>query len=281
MIEANRYKLGIFVTCATMLIVAVFFFLGIAEIFEKKIRFTTIFNESVQGLETGAPVKLKGVTVGRVTDMKVNLKGKHVRVDMEAIVSAIDPGDGQTRYDKEILAGKIEDEVLKGLRCRLDLSGITGMKYVELDYFPPSRPILAEKPPEGVIYIPSTPSLLSGISSSLSETMARLASINYEEISSELVAALKSINRLVDDPKLRAIMQKLEKISANLEQTTLNINKTLDEAALKEIASKLKTNLDSINSLAKTIKKEVEFSDQKCEKCGKREKRVHGNNRQP
>ncbi len=258
MIEANRFKLGLFIVSSAVLAFAILLSLGIADIFERKIVITTIFTESVQGLEHGAPLKLKGVTIGRVTGMTVNLNKKHVRVDMEAVLSAVAPDGGRGKYDAEKFGEHIENEIIKGLRCRLDLTGITGMKYVELNYFTPANPVLAIRPPDDVLYIPSTPSLLSGISSSLSETMARIASINYEEISSRLVETLRSINRLFDDPKIQSTIDKLELISSNLETTTANLNKTLDEAEMKDVVSKLKSNLESINALSEGIRKEVE-----------------------
>ncbi len=258
MIEANRSKLGFFILSAVLIGFGILLSLGIADIFEQKVAISTIFTESVQGLEQGAPLKLKGVTIGRVTKLTVNLNKKHVRVDMEAILSAISPDTRGGKYDSVKFQEHIEKEVVKGLRCRLDLTGITGMKYVELNYFPSSSPILAIKPPENILYIPSTPSLLSGISSSLSETMARLASINYEEISMRLVETLRSINRLFDDPKIQSMVDKLERISSNLEMTTGNINKTLDEAEMKDVLGKLKNNLESINSLSESIRREVE-----------------------
>jgi ABC-type transporter Mla subunit MlaD len=259
MIEANRYKLGIFITCGVVFFIGLFFLLGLfSKLFDKTLDVTTIFTESVQGLEVGAPVKLKGVTVGRVDRMRVRLRDNHVRVDMKITESGIFPITENAQSSAAFSSESINKEVAKGLRCRLELSGITGMKYVELNYFPPSAPIVAIKPPGEVIYIPSTPSLLSGISASLSETMARIASINYEKISSELTTTLISINKLFEDPKIQSTLQNLERVSSNLETTTVTISKTLNETAIKEVMAKVQTNLDSINSLSETIKKEIE-----------------------
>ncbi|HOK04108.1 MAG TPA: MlaD family protein [Victivallales bacterium] len=258
MIEANRFKLGLFIISAFIIAFAILLALGMSDLFEKKIVITTIFNESVQGLEQGAPLKLKGVTIGKVKKMTVNLDKKYVRVDMEAILSSVSPDFEGGKYDPKKFQSYIEGEIIKGLRCRLELSGITGMKYVELNYHPPSNPILAISPPEGVLYIPSTPSFLSGISSSFSETMARLASIDYEEISKRLLQTLSSINKLVDNPKIQATIEKIEKTTRNLEKTTDNLNKTLDEAEMKDVVSKLKSNLESLNTLSNSIQKEIE-----------------------
>ena len=65
MIEANKYKLGIFVLTGIGLLIAGLFLLGLAETFKPKINFITYFDESVQGLEVGAAVKFRGVTIGK------------------------------------------------------------------------------------------------------------------------------------------------------------------------------------------------------------------------
>lgn len=258
MIEANRFKLGLFVISSILIAFAFLIALGVSDLFVKRTEITTIFSESVQGLELGAPLKLKGVSIGKVKKMTVNLNKKYVRVDMEAVLSAVAPDFEGGKYDHEKFKQHIENEIIRGLRCRLELSGITGMKYVELNYFPSSTPILATTPPDDVIYVPSTPSLLSGISSSLSETMARIASIDYEEISKRLLQTLASVNKVIEDPKIEATINKIEKISANIEKTTDNLNKTLDETEMKDVVVKLKNNLETLNNLSLSIQKEIE-----------------------
>ena len=138
-----------------VLLVLVLFLLGIATVFKPKVEFVTLFDESVQGLETGAPVKFRGVTIGKVSSVTVRPSDNLVRVDMEAELSAIDVGKGGASIitRKAEFFYKMEKEVEKGLRCRLDLMGITGLKYVEINYYDPLKnPITDAVPPKNVRY---------------------------------------------------------------------------------------------------------------------------------
>lgn len=262
MIEANKYKLGLFVISGISLLILVLFLLGIADAFKPTVEFVTLFDESVQGLEIGAPIKFRGVTIGKVSNITVRPSDNLVRVDMEAELSAIDVG-GQEKLSvitrKAEFFYKMEKEVEKGLRCRLDLAGITGMKYVEMNYFDPVKcPMPDVIPPKGVRYIPATPSFLRGLSSNITTALARVANINFDEISTELVSSLKSINAVFKDPKVNGLIQKMDTITTQLEITSVNINKVMTESNLKEISDEVKKSLNSINELSKNLQKQVE-----------------------
>jgi paraquat-inducible protein B len=261
MIEANKYKLGLFVLSGIILLVLVLFLLGIATVFKPKVEFVTLFDESVQGLESGAHVKFRGVTIGKVSSVTVRPSDNLVRVDMQAELSAIDVGKGKSSIitRKAEFFYKMEKEVEKGLRCRLDLSGITGLKYVEINYHDPlTNPVPDFIPPKGVRYIPSTPSFLRGLSVNLTTTLARIANINFEDISAELLGSLKSINSFVNDPRINTLAQKIDNITSQLDSTTANINRVMTESNIREISDGVKKSLTSINDLSKSFQKQIE-----------------------
>jgi phospholipid/cholesterol/gamma-HCH transport system substrate-binding protein len=64
--KANEFKIGIFVVSALGIGFVAVVALGAGQVFRQKILFETYLNESVQGLEVGAPVKYRGVQVGNV-----------------------------------------------------------------------------------------------------------------------------------------------------------------------------------------------------------------------
>ena len=61
MIEANKFRLGLFVIIGSVLFFIVLFVFGLSDIFVRKGKFVSLFNESVQGVAVGSPVKYKGV----------------------------------------------------------------------------------------------------------------------------------------------------------------------------------------------------------------------------
>lgn len=265
MIEANRYKLGIFVIAAITLMVVILFMLGIAEVFKPKFHFVTLFDESVQGLETGASVKFRGVILGKVTRVALREEDNYIRVDMEALLSNIEPASTTNGYFNifAMNANKfkklLKQEIRKGLRCRLELQGITGMKYVELDYYKDEKELIQPTGlPKDIFYVPSTPSLLSSLRTSLEDSLVKIATIDFKEISNELVSTLKSVNSLLNDPRINTLIDKMENISGHLEITAKRISDSLTEDTLKQITDELKQGLGSIDDLAKSVKKQLE-----------------------
>ena len=68
--EDKRYvRLGVFVVVTLSLLAAVLFLLGGRKLFQPTFTFETYFNQSVAGLELGAPVRFRGVPLGQVTEI--------------------------------------------------------------------------------------------------------------------------------------------------------------------------------------------------------------------
>ena len=285
MIEANKYKLGIFVLTGIGLLIIALFMLGLSEALQPKINFITYFDESVQGLDIGSPVKFRGVTIGKVTRIAIRPKDNFIRVDMQAMPSSIQPSE---RGNKPVDFFKnLQFEVMKGLRCRLELKGITGMKYVEMDYLEskkikhlPFDPFMCPVnlstegtakdkhlplvPPKGTLYIPSTPSLISGLRTSLSVALTRIASIDFKKMSTELSSSLAEAKSLLGDPKIDSMIAKIDGMAENMESVTDNLNKTLTKKRMKEISQELEKTLKAVNKLSKTAEghiKEAKVAD--------------------
>jgi len=65
----HYFRLGLFVVVTVSVLVAVLFFLGGRKLFQPTFTFETYFNESVAGLELGAPVRFRGVPLGQVSEI--------------------------------------------------------------------------------------------------------------------------------------------------------------------------------------------------------------------
>lgn len=128
--------------------------------------YETYFRDSVDGLNVGAPVKYRGVTIGAVTQIGLS-SAEYGRGQPDDIRRAtlrtvfvrfqIDPGDvGQLPTAETV------DQA--GLRARIAPQGLTGQSYVELDFFDPkqSPPLPIPWTPR-YDYIPSVPSTFSQV----------------------------------------------------------------------------------------------------------------------
>src|SRR5258705_7141914 len=132
--NATRYfKLGLFILTALGVLIAAAITLGAGKMFEKSIALETCFNESIAGLEVGAPVKHRGVTIGHVQSIRFprDIAGaggkdaepfKYILVEM-----AVDP-QVVADVNEQRLKQVIDRMVAAGLRARVAACGTTWLR---------------------------------------------------------------------------------------------------------------------------------------------------------
>jgi ABC-type transporter Mla subunit MlaD len=202
--EANRYgRLGAFVVVSLCILATGLFLLGGRKWFQPSFMFETYFDQSVSGLDVGAPVRFRGVPLGHVAailtsaatyeqSVPLDKRREYIVVRVEINVSAEEAT--QMRRDAESLAAK-------GLRAQTQLAGITGQQYLALDFLDPRKyePLPFEWTPR-YLYLPSAPSSAGEI---IAKAQNFLASLNEADIKT----LGKSLNTLVThlDAKLAEI----------------------------------------------------------------------------
>jgi phospholipid/cholesterol/gamma-HCH transport system substrate-binding protein len=239
-VGTNHWKLGLFVIVGVGLALAVLVVLGARRWNDKTLTYVSFFDESVQGLEVGSPVKFRGVTIGRVAAIDVALDHRHVQVTNELFVEQLG------RLDLRFAHGAAGAAAPSGLRMQLAQAGITGVKFMLLDYFdgqayPPL--ILPFKTPPNTIL--STPSTMKN----LEDSVVRAAN-QFPDIASALLGTVSRLNGLMEDVdreqlpagaaatlaegkttlhELRAQIQALNAgaLSAHAEQSMTSFNQTL------------------------------------------------------
>ena len=88
--------IGAFVLGAVALIIIAILVFGSGRLFRQTREFVLYFDNSVNGLRIGAPVKFKGVEIGSVKDIRLQLEKDKERED---------PGDHRNRPGKVYLKG--------------------------------------------------------------------------------------------------------------------------------------------------------------------------------
>lgn len=167
----HPWKLGLFVILALLTAVGTAFYVGYNRLQRGFVRRVTYFDESVQGLEIGAPVKMRGVTIGRVSDITIAADQRLVRVDSEVYVDLLD------RIGLVEVAQEDNTEPLvvpEQIRVQLASTGITGVKFLLVDFFdsPPPPLELAFTPP--IEYVPSIPSTLKSLEDGVNSVAQQL-----------------------------------------------------------------------------------------------------------
>ena len=218
--KLSPFLIGSFVLGGLLLVVVALLSFRSLHLFSKPARFVAYFNESVQGLDVGSPVKLRGVRVGRVATIQVHYDSttqkSQVAVVAELDQSAVTDHAGQIIQltDRATLQRLIDE----GLRAKIDLVGITGLQYVELDFFDPQEFPAPHRDDKSKY--PVVPTLRSGMSelvANLSKIANNLNKVDFAGLSRELQTLLATVNRQVSDVDLKQMVAKVTAAAASIE----------------------------------------------------------------
>ena len=202
---------------------AAVFALGARDWFQPSFTFETYFNNSIAGLDLGAPVRFRGVPLGQVTqiltsaatyerDVPLNKRREYIVVRVKVNLSAREAV--QMRQDALALSKR-------GLRAQTQLAGITGQQYLALDFMDPRKyPPLEFGWTPRYMYLPSAPSSVGEI---VSKAQSFLASLNGADIK-ELG---QNLNRLVSDVDNKLGQLPLAEMSGNAQSVLMNADATL------------------------------------------------------
>lgn len=207
--EASKFQVGLFVLSATVIGVGAAIWLGASRYFENTSYIVSYFSESVQGLDEGAPVKYRGVPAGRVEDIDIAPDGDLIQVLMS--------------IDVEFAQSVREDATL---RAQLQLAGITGLRYVEIDRHTgdalEGSPDLSFTPPYPMI--PSTPSSFKAIQEALQDIYDKVMAVDLEGISTEARTTLREAGELLRDERLQRTLTNLAEISDSATRLAKNLD---------------------------------------------------------
>jgi paraquat-inducible protein B len=223
--------IGAFVLGAIALIVIAILVFGSGRLFRQTRNFVLYFDSSVNGLRIGAPVKVKGVEVGSVKDIRL-LVGQGtagdkipviIEIDLKKLIRRGAAAAAETTVDPEAMQKVIVD---RGLRGQLDMESlVTGLLYVALDFFPDTPINLVQKPGGDYDYpeIPTLPTTLEQAKGALTRVISKLEDIDFKELDANLQATLKGVNRTVNSPELESVLRSLARVMPKVDQAVVNI----------------------------------------------------------
>ena len=199
------------------------------------------FNESVLGLNIDSPVKYRGITVGKVTELKINpVNTEQVKVLITILKS--------TPIKSDTVA-------------KLTSQGITGLSYINLSLGSNNAPPLVAKDGEEYPVIKTLPSFferfeksLGSVSTKLSKTLSGTEKLLNNENQKHIALLLKRgasfMNRLdemLDDKTVNhfhSSMRNLERVSNKFDAMMPKIESFIDKSVAWE--DKISTSFNSI-----------------------------------
>jgi len=225
--KINTTSIGLFIVTGVALGVIGLLLFSSSKMFSKTRDLIVYFNDSLNGLSEGAPVKFRGVTVGSVKRVMIrfnqatNDNAMPVLLEIEDKLVRQRLGDeaGQLFYSRISNEGVREERIKQGMRASLQTESlVTGVLYVDIRMNPHASPpafhqlekIYIEYPTEqtqiqelfnnlGSLDIKSLQTNLNGLIIRLDTTVGEL---KIADINAGLTNLLTSLNRLVTDPDI-------------------------------------------------------------------------------
>ena len=195
-----------------------------------------VFKESVRGLSVGAPVDFRGLIIGEVTGINVEIDPRTKGIDMLVYIRYY-PERLRSRAIGALPSLKEHETIITkmvegGLRAQLKSGSLlTGQLFVGLDFFPeaPKAKInWASNPPQ----LPTTPGTMAELQATLMQIMKKLEKLPLDEVVADLRqtvqtldATLKSADKMVQRvdaeivPEVRAALEEARKTLGAAKQT--------------------------------------------------------------
>jgi ABC-type transporter Mla subunit MlaD len=194
-------RVGLLVVGGLGLLICMVWFFG-GSSFKHGTVYESYFHESVQGLDIGAPVKYRGVNLGRVTEIglvtaEYGTRSGPLQIDRLTYRLVFVRFVVDTRRIGQVPDNEVA--VNLGLRVRLASQGLTGLTYLELDFVDPK-----EYPAQDVPwtptdeYIPSMPSTLQRVQDEAEHFLAKLNRLDIEALTTSLTGLVADVRANLD-----------------------------------------------------------------------------------
>jgi ABC-type transporter Mla subunit MlaD len=193
----NYFRLGIFVLAAIGALLTIILIFGSGQFFKKSFMVETYVKQSVTGLDAGAAVRFRGVKIGQVT--LIALSGDLYEKEVPMIQKQEYVVVRMQIYGDALERSHLESFIKDNLRARIRSMGITGVNYVELDFYPKSDQNSTLKYSWDSEYpvVPSMPNQADEIISGIQKLIGSLNSLNVEGTQKKFDALLGNLNKLM------------------------------------------------------------------------------------
>lgn len=221
--------IGAFLVGAVLLAVTAVVVLGSGRYFHRTYAFVLYFPGSVNGLRVGAPVKFRGVEIGAVQDIRLQLK-RDQSVFRIPVIIAIDPDKITSLGGSETILNspaEYRSAIEAGLRGQLQTeSFVTGVLFVALEYFPGSPATLVQQSGRTFRYreIPTEPSSTEKARMAVTEVLTKLAASDLEGLVDSARQTISDLHQLVGSPELKLTIRSLGDVAGRLGDAAGNVS---------------------------------------------------------
>lgn len=267
--EARYARVGAFVFGGIALAVVGALLIGGGALFRRPLIIETVFDESVQGLEVGSPVKLRGVKLGAVSsigfvgdsyvldDSPDAVKQRNAVLVRMEIHSRLDGLSSRVAQEESVRM-----QVEKGLRLRLTPLGITGTSFIQADYVDAAKnpPLTLTWTPD-YVFVPSSPSTISQLSSAAERLMSRIDKLNVENLLTNFDKVLASLNVALGEADVVGARKSVGELLTELRNTSSEARKAIVGADLRGTSRDARNSLAQMDATLARVQRLLDASD--------------------
>jgi paraquat-inducible protein B len=220
------------------------------------VAYRLFFPDSLRGIGVGTPVELRGITVGRVSEVNLEYDPSadtiRIPVTVEIVPERIAiPSELSGQNPIERINRIFEHLVAEGLRARLtDGDLVFGRRMIELDFVPNAPPArLVRAGP-----YPQLPTVAGGgfeeIASSASRFLAKVSALPLDRLVDEIRNMVTHADGVIASPEMKRSLQELDRTLGNTERMTRDARMQVGPlfASINSAADQLKATIALLGS---------------------------------
>lgn len=259
--KPNTRMIGLFVVGGILLFLGGIIVFTTADFFSRRLEYVLYFDSSLNGLDIGSPVSFRGVNIGQVKNIVMEIEPSRKRV-LTPVTVEIEQGRFKVSSFSDQISLLAETPIKRmidqGLRAQLQTkSWITGQMYIELEFHPSFPATLKAPKDSGYDEIPTIPSQLDQVQATLRDVLESVRKLDLQGLANKGVKTLETAHAAVYEiyDVTHKINQKIDPILAQVDGTT-----AAGQAALEQTQKTLKqldTTIREANAMFVNINHEV------------------------
>lgn len=198
--------------------------------------FLMFFNDSIRGLQPGAPVEFRGIRLGTVAEVPFKSAQIAQRLDTDyriPVLIRIEPDRFESMLGANFdIEQHLKDGIKNGLRASLKSGNLlTGALYIDLDFYKNAEPYKGPKTFADHELIPTVTGGLAQIQQKLMDTLDKVNNLPLNPVLDQTTATLKESQRTMRE----------------LQKTLDNINQITGSDSMKTLPADMQQTLRELN----------------------------------
>ena len=241
----NHWKLGAFVVGTVLLGLTVAVAVTAQSLQLVTVGYTSYFDEAVTGLEVGSPVTFRGVKIGNVSTIEVAPDRRHVEIGYTLGASVLRrlglAGTGRGKETRIV--------VPPDLRVQIASTGLSGTKYLQIDFFPADGPPPPALPfPVPANHIPATPSTMKNLEDAVVRAVDQIPGL-----AQELASVVVRINAILEDVDRRELPAKAVATLDNANRLAATLQEKLEQFPVAELSRSMEATLARVDRVLERL----------------------------